>query len=153
MPILIQETVSYHPTLIFVQPKTNNTYSLYYEVFVRRNGRTGRADIILLDHGLYEELPENVRGPLCEFWEATVLRNEVKMQAAAEKIGIADYMRFAEVLFQQPIRIRGGRIRGKLSQADIDHMQEIARKNFELIMGTLKEMPRSMLFVVSSACR
>ncbi|XP_017059932.1 uncharacterized aarF domain-containing protein kinase 5 [Drosophila ficusphila] len=117
-------------------------------IFVRPNSKNGRADIILLDHGLYEELPQNVRGPLCEFWEATVLRDEAKMQAAAERIGIADYMRFAEVLFQQPLRNRGGRIRGKLSQEDIDHMQEIARKNFEHIMGTLKEMPRSMLFVV-----
>jgi len=116
---------------------------------VRKNSKSGRADIILLDHGLYEELPQNVRGPLCEFWEATVLRDETKMQAAAEKIGIADYMRFAEVLFQQPIRNRSGTIRGKLSQEDIDHMQEIARNNFEHIMGTLKEMPRSMLFVVS----
>ncbi|KAH8364003.1 hypothetical protein KR084_001410, partial [Drosophila pseudotakahashii] len=117
-------------------------------IFVRKNTKNGRADIILLDHGLYEELPQNVRGPLCEFWEATVLRDEAKMQSAAEKIGIADYMRFAEVLFQQPIRNRSGSIRGKLSQEDIDHMQEIARNNFEHIMGTLKEMPRSMLFVV-----
>ncbi|XP_037721953.1 uncharacterized aarF domain-containing protein kinase 5 [Drosophila subpulchrella] len=117
-------------------------------IFVRKNSKSGQADIILLDHGLYEELPQNVRGPLCEFWEATVLRDEAKMQAAAEKIGIADYMRFAEVLFQQPIRNRSGSIRGKLSQEDIDHMQEIARNNFEHIMGTLKEMPRSMLFVV-----
>ncbi|EDV39312.1 uncharacterized protein Dana_GF25249 [Drosophila ananassae] len=117
-------------------------------IFVRRSKRNGRAEIILLDHGLYEELPVNVRVPLCEFWEATVLRDEAKMQAAANKIGIADYMRFAEVLFQQPIRIRGGRVRSKLSEEDIIHMKEIARKNFELIMDTLKEMPRSMLFVV-----
>ncbi|XP_020815935.1 uncharacterized aarF domain-containing protein kinase 5 [Drosophila serrata] len=131
----------FHTGFVHADPHPGN-------IFVRRNSRSGRADIILLDHGLYEELPENVRGPLCEFWEATVLRDEAKMQSAAEKIGITDYMRFAEVLFQQPIRIRGGRIRGKLSQEDIDHMQEIARKNFEHIMGTLKEMPRSMLFVV-----
>nr|XP_017034338.1 uncharacterized aarF domain-containing protein kinase 5 [Drosophila kikkawai] len=131
----------FHTGFVHADPHPGN-------IFVRRNPKSGRADIILLDHGLYEELPENVRGPLCEFWEATVLRNEAKMQSAAEKIGIADSMRFAEVLFQQPIRIRGGRIRGKLSQEDIDHMQEIARKNFEHIMGTLKEMPRSMLFVV-----
>ncbi|KAH8296560.1 hypothetical protein KR054_007969, partial [Drosophila jambulina] len=131
----------FHTGFVHADPHPGN-------IFVRRNSKSGRADIILLDHGLYEELPENVRGPLCEFWEATVLRNEAKMQSAAERIGIADHMRFAEVLFQQPIRIRGGRIRGKLSQEDIDHMQEIARKNFELIMGTLKEMPRSMLFVV-----
>ncbi|KAH8258625.1 hypothetical protein KR038_002226, partial [Drosophila bunnanda] len=131
----------FHTGFVHADPHPGN-------IFVRRNSRSGRADIILLDHGLYEELPENVRGPLCEFWEATVLRNEAKMQSSAEKIGITDYMRFAEVLFQQPIRIRGGRIRGKLSQEDIDHMQEMARKNFEQIMGTLKEMPRSMLFVV-----
>ncbi|KAH8339502.1 hypothetical protein KR074_010781, partial [Drosophila pseudoananassae] len=117
-------------------------------IFVRRSVKNGRAEIILLDHGLYEELPENVRGPLCEFWEATVLRDEAKMQASAKKIGIGDYMRFAEVLFQQPIRARGGGVRSKLSEEDIKHMKEIARKNFELIMGTLKEMPRSMLFVV-----
>ncbi|KAH8239984.1 hypothetical protein KR032_010015, partial [Drosophila birchii] len=131
----------FHTGFVHADPHPGN-------IFVRRNKKSGRADIILLDHGLYEELPEKVRGPLCDFWEATVLRNEAKMQLAAVKIGIRDYMRFAEVLFQQPIRIREGRIRGKLSQEDIDHMQEIARKNFEYIMGTLKEMPRSMLFVV-----
>ncbi|KAH8379298.1 hypothetical protein KR009_004092, partial [Drosophila setifemur] len=131
----------FHTGFVHADPHPGN-------IFVRRNSKNGLADIILLDHGLYEELPANVRGPLCEFWEATVLRDEAKMQTAAEKIGIADYMRFAEVLFQQPIRIRGGTVRSKLSQEDIDHMQEIAKKNFEHIMGTLKEMPRSMLFVV-----
>ncbi|KAH8270514.1 hypothetical protein KR018_011040, partial [Drosophila ironensis] len=117
-------------------------------IFVRPNAKNGRAEIVLLDHGLYEELPKDVRGPLCDFWEATVLRDEKMMEAAAAKMGIADYMRFAEVLFQQPIRTRRGGVRSKLTQADIDHMQEMARKNFELIMGSLKEMPRSMLFVV-----
>ncbi|XP_030380137.1 uncharacterized aarF domain-containing protein kinase 5 [Scaptodrosophila lebanonensis] len=117
-------------------------------IFVRRNAERGNADIILLDHGLYEELPEPVRGPLCEFWEATVLRDERKMEKAAQKLGIVDYMKFAEVLFQQPIRIHGGRVRSKLSQEDIDYMQLVAKQNFDAIMSTLKEMPRSMLFIV-----
>lgn len=121
---------------------------LFSLVFVRKNEKNGKADIILLDHGLYEELPENVRGPLCEFWEATVLRDDESMRKAAKKIDVVEHVKFAEVLFQQPIRIHGGRIRSKLTQDDLDHIQKVARENFDVIMGTLRAMPRSMLFVM-----
>ncbi|TMW42704.1 hypothetical protein DOY81_012216 [Sarcophaga bullata] len=117
-------------------------------IFVRKSPKSGKAEIVLLDHGLYEELPASVRGPLCEFWEATVLRDETAMSKAANKLGIKDHMKFAEVLFQQPIRIHGGKIKTKLNEDDIKYMQKIAQKNFDLIMSTLKEMPRNMLFVV-----
>lgn len=70
------------------------------------------------------------------------------MKKAALKLGINDHMKFAEVLFQQPIRIHGGKIKTKLNQDDITYMQQIAQKNFEIIMSTLKEMPRNLLFVV-----
>lgn len=70
------------------------------------------------------------------------------MSKAANKLGIKDHMKFAEVLFQQPIRIHGGKIKTKLNEDDIKYMQKIAQKNFDLIMSTLKEMPRNMLFVV-----
>lgn len=93
-------------------------------------------------------MPANVRQPLCEFWEATVLRDEGSMKKAAVKLGIKDHMKFAEVLFQQPIRIHGGKIKTKLNEDDIKYMQKVAQQNFELIMNTLKEMPRNMLFVV-----
>ncbi|KAH8372437.1 hypothetical protein KR093_011597, partial [Drosophila rubida] len=117
-------------------------------IFVRKNSKNGRAEIVLLDHGLYEELPANVRGPLCEFWEATVLRDDAKMKAAALKINVVEYIKFAEVLFQQPIRVSSGPIRSKLSQEDLDRIRKVAKENFGLIMNTLREMPRSMLFVI-----
>ncbi|KAM7341917.1 aarF domain containing kinase 5 isoform 3-T3 [Cochliomyia hominivorax] len=117
-------------------------------IFVRKSSKSGKTEIVLLDHGLYEELSENVRTPLCEFWEATVLRDETAMAKAAQKLGIKDHMKFAEVLFQQPIRIHGGTIKTKLNDDDIKYMQKVAQQNFDLIMSTLKEMPRNMLFVV-----
>ena len=117
-------------------------------VFVRKSAHNGSAEIVLLDHGLYEELPASVRGPLCEFWEATVLRDDAKMKAAAKRIDIVEYMKFAEVLFQQPIRMRSGPIKSKLSQEELEHIRKVARENFDVIMSTLKEMPRSMLFVM-----
>lgn len=117
-------------------------------MLVRRSPRTGKAQLVLLDHGLYENISQCIRTPLCEFWVATVLRDETGMYRAAHKLGIQNAYKFAEVLFQQPIRIHGGRLKSKLSYADIEQMQKIAQDNFDEIMSTLKEMPRNMLFVV-----
>ncbi|XP_036331035.1 uncharacterized aarF domain-containing protein kinase 5 isoform X1 [Rhagoletis pomonella] len=131
----------FHTGFVHADPHPGNVY-------VRKNQKSGQAELVLLDHGLYEFVPKSVRLPLCEFWEATVLRDEQKMQSSAQKMGIQDHMKFAEVLFQQPIRIHGGRVKTKLSESDIEYIRLVAKKNFELIMGTLKEMPRNMLFVV-----
>lgn len=126
----------------------NYLIRFFSSVFVRKSSKSGKVELVLLDHGLYEEIPADVREPLCEFWEATVLKDENSMKKAAQKLGIKDHMKFAEVLFQQPIRIHGGKIKTKLNQDDINYMQQIAQKNFEIIMSTLKEMPRNLLFVV-----
>ncbi|KAI9576732.1 uncharacterized aarF domain-containing protein kinase 5 [Glossina fuscipes] len=117
-------------------------------ILVRKSPRTGKAELVLLDHGLYEELPAAVRKPLCEFWEATVLNDEHRMFKTARQLGINDYMKFAEVLFQYPIRTHGGRMPTRLNADDIQYMQKVAKQNFDLIMSTLKEMPRNMLFVI-----
>uniref|UniRef100_A0A1A9VX89 ABC1 atypical kinase-like domain-containing protein n=1 Tax=Glossina austeni TaxID=7395 RepID=A0A1A9VX89_GLOAU len=83
-----------------IAPK-KNTMNLLFQVFMK-SSKTGKAELVLLDHGLYEELPAAVRKPLCEFWEATVLKDEHRMFKSARKLGINDYMKFAEVLFQHP---------------------------------------------------
>lgn len=58
-------------------------------VLLRRNADgDGRAQIVLLDHGLYEDLPAEVRRPLCEFWEAIVLRDERAMERHAKELGV-----------------------------------------------------------------
>lgn len=116
-------------------------------IFLRKNQQNGKADIVILDHGLYEHLPRSVRIALSDFWVATVQRDEMRMKAAANKMRVVDYMKFASVLFQQPVGIEGPSIRSKLTQQDIDYMQKVAKHQFEIIMNTLKEMPRCLLFV------
>lgn len=48
----------------------------------------GRAQIVLLDHGLYEHLPADVRRSLCHFWEAIVLRDVDQMKKYAAELGV-----------------------------------------------------------------
>lgn len=59
-----------------------------------------------------------------------------------------DYKNFAEVLFQTPFDVQGIKLKTRLTDEDIKYMQNIAKNHFELIMDTLKEMPRNMLFII-----
>ncbi|XP_055379704.1 uncharacterized aarF domain-containing protein kinase 5 [Condylostylus longicornis] len=113
-----------------------------------RSKKPGDFDLVILDHGLYEYLPEKFRKSLCQFWEAAVLRDENTMSHSAKELNIKYYKNFAEVLFQTPYENKGANIKTKLTDEDIKYMQEIAKNNFDKIMETLKEMPRNMLFVV-----
>lgn len=62
--------------------------SVDFAVFVRKNAKTGKAEIVLLDHGLYEFLPEPTRLSLCQFWEAIVLKDTNKMQTFARQLNV-----------------------------------------------------------------
>lgn len=53
-----------------------------------RKDENGKAQIVLLDHGLYENLPTEVRRSLCHFWEAIVLRDVDQMKKYAAELGV-----------------------------------------------------------------
>jgi len=56
-------------------------------VFVRK-GKDKKAEIVILDHGLYEYIPENIRHTLCNFWESLVLRNDVSLKTLANDLHV-----------------------------------------------------------------
>lgn len=115
-------------------------------VFIRP-GKDKKAEIVLLDHGLYETLPNDIRDALCHFWEAIVLMDHVQMKKYAAQMNIKDYFKFAEILLQRPLETKH-KFSTKLSEAEIAYMQKLARKRFDIIMEVLREMPQNMLFIV-----
>jgi len=56
-------------------------------VLVRR-GSNGKAELVLLDHGLYEYLPPSVRQPLCRLWKAIVTNSHADMKTYASELGV-----------------------------------------------------------------
>lgn len=56
-------------------------------VLVRR-GSNGKAELVLLDHGLYEYLSPSVRQPLCRLWKAIVTNSHADMKTYASELGV-----------------------------------------------------------------
>lgn len=57
-------------------------------VFVRASPEDGGIQIVLLDHGLYRVLPEDVRLDYCELWRSIVLSDSESMRRVTSKMGI-----------------------------------------------------------------
>ncbi|XP_036904777.1 uncharacterized aarF domain-containing protein kinase 5 isoform X1 [Sturnira hondurensis] len=113
-----------------------------------RKGPDGKAQLVLLDHGLYQFLDEKDRSALCQLWRAIILRDDTSMKTHAAALGVEDYFLFSEVLMQRPVRLRQLWRSHLLSREEAAYMQAMAREHFEDIMAVLKALPRSMLLVL-----
>ncbi|KAM9386016.1 putative aarF domain-containing protein kinase 5 [Pholidichthys leucotaenia] len=115
-------------------------------VLVRR-GPDNKAELVLLDHGLYEYLSEHNRESLCKLWRSIVLRDEAAMKEYSNALGVKEFFLFSEMLLQRPINMHKLGLSNILSKEETAYMREMAVHRFESIMQVLKAMPRPMLLV------
>uniref|UniRef100_A0A8C7VID8 AarF domain containing kinase 5 n=1 Tax=Oncorhynchus mykiss TaxID=8022 RepID=A0A8C7VID8_ONCMY len=115
-------------------------------VLVRR-GPDKKAELVLLDHGLYEYLSEIDRVALCKLWRSIVLRDDTAMKRYSNSLGVKDYFIFCEMLLQRPINMRELGLSNILSREETSYMRDMAVNHFDNIMVVLKSMPRPMLLV------
>lgn len=129
----------FHTGFVHADPHPGN-------VLVRK-AANGKAELVLLDHGLYEFLPPSVRQPLCRLWKAIVMNNHFDMKTHACELGVEDYCQLVEILTQRPLHVRM-KFTTKLSEEDVMYLTEMARHRFDKVMEALRAMPRSMLLVI-----
>uniref|UniRef100_A0A5F8H547 AarF domain containing kinase 5 n=1 Tax=Monodelphis domestica TaxID=13616 RepID=A0A5F8H547_MONDO len=113
-----------------------------------RKGSDGKAELVLLDHGLYQFLSEKERLALCQLWRAIILRDDAAMKRHSAELGVEDYFLFCEILMQRPIQMGQLWQSGILNSAERAYMQEMAKEHFARIMEVLKALPRPMLLVL-----
>ncbi|XP_046391459.1 uncharacterized aarF domain-containing protein kinase 5 isoform X3 [Ischnura elegans] len=73
----------FHTGFVHADPHAGN-------VLVRQGKKRGDAELVLLDHGLYEVLPEGVRRSLCNLWKSIVLQNYGGMKKYSFELGVED---------------------------------------------------------------
>ncbi|GAB0181180.1 uncharacterized aarF domain-containing protein kinase 5 [Grus japonensis] len=115
-------------------------------VLVRR-GPDGKAQLVLLDHGLYEFLSERDRTALCQLWRAIILRDDAAMKMRSAELGVEDYFLFCEILMQRPLRAGQLGLANVLTREERAYMQEMAAQHFPRVLRVLRALPRPMLLV------
>ncbi|XP_032670730.1 uncharacterized aarF domain-containing protein kinase 5 isoform X2 [Odontomachus brunneus] len=128
----------FHTGFVHADPHPGN-------VFVRK-GRDNKAQIVLLDHGLYQHLPEKTRCTLCNFWESMVLKNDCSLRVHASDLNVKDHILLAEILTQAPYKIS---FTSRSNNTTMDeYMKNQAQEHFDKITEALKLMPKNLLLVI-----
>lgn len=130
----------FHTGFVHADPHPGNIY-------IRKDLKTGKAQIVLLDHGLYDYLPEENRLSLCKLWKAIILNDQFGMKKYCEELGVKDYYLFCEILMQRPLDRSGLHIRNNLTKDDIMYMKKMAKEKFDKIMCAIRSLPSPMLLV------
>ncbi|KAK2723534.1 hypothetical protein QYM36_002017 [Artemia franciscana] len=84
---------SRHRGLITLVPESGSTNENGRNAifpFLVRKAANKKAELVLLDHGLYEELPSQVRKMLCSLWKSIVLNDHKGMRKYSAQLGVPD---------------------------------------------------------------
>ncbi|KAJ7382323.1 putative aarF domain-containing protein kinase 5 [Desmophyllum pertusum] len=114
-----------------------------------RKGKDGKAEIVIIDHGLYETLQHRDRIALCQLWKSIVLNDQERMQHFSKQLGVDDYENFCQILLQRPFvwGSAGMLFTSRVTEDDLAIMTQLAQGHFEKVIIILKQLPRSMLLV------
>ncbi|GJQ70948.1 hypothetical protein Trydic_g864 [Trypoxylus dichotomus] len=115
-------------------------------VFIRKKKKT--AEIVLLDHGLYQEIDDTTKTALRGMWRAIVFNNHEEMKLYSNMLGVQNYETLAEILTQRPVRAIGFKLSSRITEEEMHQMTVAAKTRFDEIMEVLKLMPRSLLLII-----
>ncbi|XP_042223905.1 uncharacterized aarF domain-containing protein kinase 5-like isoform X2 [Homarus americanus] len=149
----------FHTGFVHADPHPGN-------VLIRRSPRGG-AEIVILDHGLYQNLPTSVRQPLCRLWKAIVLGDHEKMKENSSQLGVTDgYRFFCMMVAQRYVPISGmdkseNEFFGasgpkqfnrsdwkKMKKEDREKMQKRMEEAREKIQGSFENLPTELFLVL-----
>ena len=127
----------------------------------------GDCDIVVLDHGLYEEMNKDVREALAGLWMGVVDGDHDEMERCSQRLNVEDYRVFAIALSQRFIAARPGRdkdldvftkmLQGKgfnrkmfraLPEEEKQEIRAAIMKFHDRMFDTFQKMPPKMVLVM-----
>lgn len=122
-------------------------------VFVRpRPGNPSKPQVVLLDHGLYTELPDSSRIAYRKFWKAIILKDEDAVKDSCRMLGVEDHEMFSTMFLMQSFseamdtdetfaKDKQGAEGHAISPDEIDH---------DRINEMMSDLPPEMLLILRS---
>lgn len=117
--------------------------------------KPGKPQLVLLDHGLYKQLPDNFRRSYCRLWRALVCSDEQAIKRHCTELNAGKLftllsailtMRTWDDITSNDIR----RLKGKYSAGESKMLQSYAKKYFKEIVGLLGAVPPELLLLLKT---
>lgn len=120
---------------------------------------SSNPQIVLLDHGLYNVLSEKFRLKYCEFWNALVLRDTVKVKEYCTDIGINNAEMYTMIILMQnagdnigPSTLHDADHEGyKVTESDMNKWGEMEVTHKHDIDNITENLPAEMVFLFRAA--
>ncbi|XP_037688108.1 aarF domain-containing protein kinase 1 isoform X3 [Choloepus didactylus] len=118
-------------------------------VLVRKHPGTGKAEIILLDHGLYQVLTEEFRLDYCHLWQSLIWTDMKRVQKYSQRLGAGDlYPLLACMLTARSWEsINRGIDRVPVTATEDLEIRDNAANYLPQISQLLNHVPRQMLLI------
>ncbi|XP_063649088.1 aarF domain-containing protein kinase 1 isoform X5 [Pan troglodytes] len=121
-------------------------------VLVRKHPGTGKAEIVLLDHGLYQVLTEEFRLNYCHLWQSLIWTDMKRVKEYSQRLGAGDlYPLFACMLTARS----WDSVNRGISQAPVTATEDLEIRNnaanyLPQISHLLNHVPRQMLLILKT---
>ncbi|CAH1797747.1 unnamed protein product [Owenia fusiformis] len=139
----------FHTGFVHADPHPGN-------IFICKDN-DGTAQLVLLDHGLYDYLRQHDRVALCRLYKAIILRDEDNMKLFANDLGVEDWLLFCLMIVQRPIPLKSKvpfRMKPLSRQewkAMSEKEKETLRQEFvdihDGVLRVMKNMPSSLMWI------
>ncbi|RKP07384.1 ABC1 family-domain-containing protein, partial [Thamnocephalis sphaerospora] len=108
-------------------------------------------DLVLLDHGLYRELPQQLQSDYARLWRAILKRDEQGMRTYAMRIGGLDTHRlFACILTGRSWSAVESDLTQSRTQAERDHVRGSLHRYLTDVADILRRVPREVLLLIKT---
>ncbi|XP_065491841.1 aarF domain-containing protein kinase 1 isoform X2 [Caloenas nicobarica] len=121
-------------------------------VLVKKCPASGKAHIILLDHGLYQVLSDSFRMDYCRLWQALIKADMKRVQKYSRRLGAGDlYPLFACMLTARSWEsVNRGIDRSPVSAREDVEIRSNAAAYLPQITQLLNNVPRQMLLLLKT---
>ncbi|XP_010643891.1 aarF domain-containing protein kinase 1 isoform X1 [Fukomys damarensis] len=121
-------------------------------VLVRKHPGTGKVEIILLDHGLYQVLTEAFRLDYCHLWQSLIWTDMEKVKMYSQCLGAGElYPLFACMLTARSwVSVNRGISHAPVTAAEDSEIRNNAANYLPQISQLLNHIPRQMLLILKT---
>mmetsp|Transcript_23125 Transcript_23125/g.26173 ORF Transcript_23125/g.26173 Transcript_23125/m.26173 type:complete len:520 (+) Transcript_23125:857-2416(+) len=121
-------------------------------ILVRKNPHNPeKLQIVLLDHGLYQEISDEFRLLFCELWKSIITFDYGKLKELGDSLGLGEYYRYLPLLLTyRPINSKKP-LGAPLTAEDRKLLRKTDEINFEKVNELIQRMPPEIMFIMRAS--